>query len=193
MIVGYARTSTSDQIAGLEAQLAELGKTGVERIFSEQTSAITERKALEEALDFCRAGDIFIVTKLDRLARSVVHLSQIVERLERKKVSLKILNLNLDTSSPTGKLMLNLLGAIAAFEREIMLERQRDGIAAAKKQGKYQGRAPTAMRKAPQALRLLQEGHSITQVARRLGISRASLYRIKTQHPEQSASVSTPS
>ena len=182
MIVGYARTSTSDQIAGFEAQLAELGRIGVERVFSEQKSAIAERRALEEALDFCREGDTFIVTKLDRLARSVMHLSQIVERLQRKKVSLRILNLNLDTSTPTGKLMLNLLGSIAAFEREIMLERQRDGIAAAKKQGKYKGRAPTARRKTLHALQLLAEGLPISDVARRLGISRASLYRIKSSN-----------
>jgi DNA invertase Pin-like site-specific DNA recombinase len=180
MLVGYARTSTSDQTAGLEAQLAELGKINVERIFSEQVSAIGERKGLEEALDFCREGDTFVVSKLDRLARSVIHLAQIVDRLQRKKVSLRILNLNLDTSTPTGKLMINLLGSIAAFEREIMLERQRDGIAAAKKQGRYKGRAPTARRKAPQVLQLLAEGHSISDVARRLGISRASLYRIKS-------------
>jgi DNA invertase Pin-like site-specific DNA recombinase len=181
MIVGYARTSTSDQTAGLEAQLAELGKIGVEKVFSEQTSAIAVRKALEEALDFCREGDAFVVTKLDRLARSVIHLAQIVETLQRKKVSLRILNLNLDTSTPTGKLMINLLASIAEFERAIMLERQRDGITAAKKQGKYRGRAPTARRKAPQVLQLMAEGHSISDVARRLGISRASAYRILAQ------------
>ena len=183
MIVGYARTSTTDQTAGLDAQLAELGKHQAERIFSEMASAVAERKALEEALDFCREGDTFVVAKLDRLARSVMHLSQIVDRLQRKKVALRILNLNLDTTTPTGALMVNLLGSIAAFEREIMLERQRDGIAAAKKQGKYRGRAPTARRKAPQAIQLLAEGHSITEVARRLGISRASLYRIKADRP----------
>src|SRR5688500_17080019 len=136
MLIGYARTSTNDQKAGLEAQLAELGKINVERIFSEQVSAIGERKALEEEPDFCRDGDTLIVTKLDRLARSVMHLSQIVDRLQRRRVALRILNLNLDTSTPTGKLMVNLLGSIAAFEREIMLERQKDGIAAAKKLGR---------------------------------------------------------
>jgi DNA invertase Pin-like site-specific DNA recombinase len=179
MLIGYARTSTTDQTAGLEAQLAELAT--VERIFTEQVSAVGERKGLQEALDFCREGDTFVVTKLDRLARSVMHLSQIVDRLQRKKVSLRILNLNLDTSTPTGKLMVNMLGSIAAFERDIMLERQRDGIIAAKKQGKYKGRLPTARRKAPQVLQLLAEGQSITDVARRLGISRASAYRIKAQ------------
>jgi len=166
MIVGYARTSTSDQTTGLEAQLSELGKINAERIFSEQVSAVGERKALEEALDFCRDGDTFVVTKLDRLARSVIHLAQIVDRLQRKKVALRILNLNLDTSTPTGKLMVNLLGSIAAFEREIMLERQRDGIAAAKAKGKYKGRAPTARRKSAQVMELMAENCPISEIAR---------------------------
>jgi DNA invertase Pin-like site-specific DNA recombinase len=134
---------------------------------------------LEEALDFCRDGDTFVVTKLDRLARSVIHLAEIVDRLERKKVSLKSLNLNLDTSTPTGKLMINLLGSIAAFEREIMLERQRDGIAAAKKEGKYRGRSPTARSKTPAVLKMISDGLSMTQVAKQLKISRASTYRIR--------------
>jgi DNA invertase Pin-like site-specific DNA recombinase len=178
MLIGYARTSTVDQVAGLEAQLSELAKLNVEKIFTEQISAVVERKALAEALDFCREGDVFIVTKLDRLARSVMHLSQLVDRLERKKVTLRILNLNLDTASPTGKLMVNLLGAIAAFERDIMLERQRDGIAAAKVKGKYKGRAPTAKRKSREVIQLIREGHSVALVARKLSISRASVYRI---------------
>ena len=137
MLVGYARISTADQVAGLGAQIAELSKLSVEKIFTEQVSAVGERKALADALEFCREGDVFMVTKLDRLARSVIHLAQVVYRLERKKVALRILNLNLDTTTSTGKLLVNLLGSIAAFEREIMLERQRDGIAAAKAKGKY--------------------------------------------------------
>ena len=178
MLVGYARTSTTDQKAGLEAQLAELAKTGVERVFSEQVSAVGQRRILEEALDFCRDGDTFVVTKLDRLARSVIHLAEIVDRLERKKVSLRILNLNLNTATPTGKLMINLLSSIAAFEREIMLERQRDGIAAAKREGKYKGRAPTARRKSGEVMKLIAEGYSMGDIARRLKMSRASAYRI---------------
>jgi DNA invertase Pin-like site-specific DNA recombinase len=190
MLIGYARTSSSEQKAGLEAQLSELAKIGVERVFSEQVSAVAERKVLEEALDFCRDGDTFIVTKLDRLARSVIHLGQIVDRLQRKKVSLRILNLNLDTATPTGKLMINLLGSIAAFEREIMLERQRDGIAAAKREGKYKGRVPTARRKASEVMRLVGEGHQMSDIARQLNISRASAYRIRSaieQHSNEAS------
>jgi DNA invertase Pin-like site-specific DNA recombinase len=119
------------------------------------------------------------VTKLDRLARSVSHLSNIVDTLQRKGVALKILSLNLDTSTPTGKLMLHLLAAIAAFERELMLERQKDGIATAKAQGKYRGRVPTARRKADAVRKLLEDGLSAADVAKRLLISRASVYRIR--------------
>jgi DNA invertase Pin-like site-specific DNA recombinase len=149
-----------------------LGKVGA--------SAVGHRKALDDALEFCREGDTLIVSKLDRLARSVSHLARVVEALQRKDVALRILNLSLDTSTPTGKLMINLLACIAAFERDIMLERQRDGISAAKAQGKYRGRVPTARRKADTVRRLLEDGLSAAEVAERLFISRASVYRIRT-------------
>ena len=179
MIVGYARTSTADQVAGLAAQRKELTQAGVEKIFDERVSSIAERAALNQALDFVREGDQLVVTKLDRLARSVRDLMEIIETLRNKGATLRILSMDLDTSSATGKLILGLLGSVAEFEREIMLERQREGIAKAKADGKYKGRAPTARRKAPQVLELLAEGHSETSVASSLGISRSSVQRIK--------------
>ena len=91
-----------------------------------------------------REGDVFVVTKLDRLARSVAHLVEIGTRLEAKGVALKVLDQAIDTSTPSGRLMFNMLGSIAQFERELMLERQREGIAKAKAEGKYKGRKPTA-------------------------------------------------
>ncbi len=135
MIIGYARTSTIKQVAGLEAQQRELSAAGVERVFAEQTSSVGPRKALEDALDFVRNGDVLVVTKLDRLARSVRDLVAIVDRIERKSASLRILAMGLDTGGPTGRLMLNVLGAVGQFEREVMLERQREGIAKAKGKG----------------------------------------------------------
>lgn len=177
MLVGYCRTSTVDQVAGLEAQIAELGAAGVEKLFREQTSAVGQRSELETAVAFCREGDVFIVTKLDRLARSVTHLGEIVERLEAKRVALRILNLSLDTASPTGKLMLNLLGSIAQFEREILLERQRDGIERARRLGKYRGRQPTARNKTQQIVQLPALGTRPSDIARQLAISRSSVYR----------------
>jgi DNA invertase Pin-like site-specific DNA recombinase len=188
VIVGYARVSTSDQAAGFDAQLMELASAGIEKVFSEQTSAVGHRRALEDALEFCREGDTLVVTKLDRLARSISHLSRVIETLQRKRVTLKILNLSLDTGTPTGKLMIGLLACIAEFERSIMLERQRDGIAAAKAQGKYRGRVPTARRKADAVWKMLEDGLSAAEVAERLFISRASVYRIRAMSKEVRAS-----
>ena len=178
MVIGYARTSTTDQKAGLEAQERDLRAAGVERIYQEQTSATGPRKALAEAIDDARDSDTLIVTKLDRLARSVADLVSITKQLEAKGASLRVLNLNLDTETPTGKLMLNMLGSIAQFERELMLERQREGIAKAKGEGKYKGRKPTARAKADEVVRLAGNGLSREQIATELGIGVASVYRM---------------
>jgi DNA invertase Pin-like site-specific DNA recombinase len=150
MKIGYARTSTLDQRAGLEAQVRTLQEEGCDKIFVEQLSSIkiVERSELQAALEYVREGDSLVVTKLDRLARSVIHLHDIVAKLKAKGTDLKILNLGIDTGTPTGKLMLTMLGGIAEFERDIMLERQREGIAKAKAEGRYKGRKPTARAKA---------------------------------------------
>lgn len=180
MLVGYARTSTLDQTAGLEAQLRILEAAGCERIFQEQVSSVDvkARHKLDQALSFVREGDTLVVTKLDRLVRSMAHLVEIRQRLEARGTHLKIIDLNLDTTTPTGKLMLNLLGSVAEFEREIMLERQREGIAKAKAAGKYKGRAPTARAKSDSVLSLRASGVSPTAIAQQLGLGRASVYRI---------------
>lgn len=178
-IIGYARTSTVEQIAGLEGQLRELGAAGCERIFQEQVSSVDKtRPELERALDYVREGDTLVVTKLDRLARSMPNLVEITSKLKAKGVELRVLALNLDTSTPTGKLMLNLMGSIAEFERELMLERQLEGIAKAKAEGKYQGRAPTARRKSDDVLRLKAEGKTTNAIAAELNVSRSSVFRI---------------
>jgi DNA invertase Pin-like site-specific DNA recombinase len=129
MLIGYARTSTLEQEAGLEAQFRDLQALGCEKVIKEQTSSVGPRRGLDEALQFARSGDTLVVTKLDRLARSVPHMWEIVGRLKAKDVALRIVNMGIDTSTPTGKLMLNVIGGVAEFEREMMLERQREGIA----------------------------------------------------------------
>jgi DNA invertase Pin-like site-specific DNA recombinase len=178
MQVGYGRTSTTEQVAGLEAQLRDLEQAGCERIFSEQVSSVdSNREQLKAALDFVRAGDTFTVTKLCRLARSIPDLVAITQKLEAKQVTLKILSLNLDTSTPTGKLMLNLIGSISQFERELMLERQREGIQKAKLEGKYKGRKPTAITQADTVKEMFNQGKGATQIAKELNIGRASVYR----------------
>ena len=179
MFIGYARTSTIEQQAGFEVQLRDLSSVGCEKVFSEQVSSVNARRPeLERAIEFVREGDVLIVTRLDRLARSVADLCQVVARLEAKKVGLKILNMNVDTTTPTGRLMLNMLGSIAQFERELMLERQREGIAKAKAENKFKGRQPTARRKASSVVSMHSAGKKPTDIAKELGIGRSSVYRI---------------
>ncbi|RWN98685.1 recombinase family protein [Mesorhizobium sp.] len=184
-LVGYARTSTTDQKAGLQAQLRDLEQAGCTKVFREEVSSVaTNRPQLAAVLEWVREGDMLVVTKLDRLARSVADLVSITAALKAKGAGLRILAMNLDTATPTGKLMLNLLGSIAEFERELMLERQREGIAKAKAEGKYTGRQPTARAKAKEVLRMRAEGKSVSDTVTALGISRASVFRILAEHTE---------
>lgn len=178
-LVGYARTSTVEQVAGFEAQITELQRQGCEKLFSEQVSAVdASRPQLKAALDYLREGDVFVVTRLCRLARSVAHLCQIVATLEAKKVALKVLDMNLDTSTANGKLMLNMMAAISQFERELQRERQRVGVAKAKQEGRYKGRKPTARAKADEVVQLATAGVKRADIAKRLDIGVASVYRI---------------
>jgi DNA invertase Pin-like site-specific DNA recombinase len=125
---------------------------------------------------------VLCVTKLDRLARSVAHLCELVARLQAKGVALRILTLNIDTGTPTGKLMLNLLGSIAEFERGVMLERQREGIAKAKSDGRYKGRAPTARAKTELVLEMVRAGKTRQAIGEELNISVRSAFRILRNH-----------
>lgn len=177
MELGYARTSTLEQVAGFEAQKRDLEAAGCEKVFAEQVSSVAERGQLEAAIDYLRDGDKLVVTKLDRLARSMRDLLDIVAKVEARGAGLHILNMNLDTATATGKLMLQVLGSVAEFERNMMLERQREGIAKAKAEGKFKGRAPTARAKSEQVRAMLAAGESPTHVAKELGIGRSSVYR----------------
>jgi DNA invertase Pin-like site-specific DNA recombinase len=178
MLVGYARTSSLAQVAGLEAQERELRVAGCDKIFAEQVSSVAQRDQLEQALDYVREGDTFTVTKLNRLARSVGDLLEIVARLEAKKVSLRVLAMSGAEPLDIGRLMLAIIGAVGQAEREAMLERQREGIAKAKSLGRYKGRVPTVRRKADEIIRLKEEGVRPSEIASRLGIGRASVYRV---------------
>jgi DNA invertase Pin-like site-specific DNA recombinase len=177
--IGYARVSTEGQ--SLDVQLEQLHQAGCAKIFREKESgAKQDRPQLTALLDYVREGDTITVCKLDRIARSTKHLLETVEKLENKGVAFKVLNINLDTSTPTGKLMLTMLGAIAEFERSLMLERQKEGIEKAKRTGRYKGRKPTAKEKAPLVQELLLKTPKITKqaIADELGIGVASVYRI---------------
>jgi DNA invertase Pin-like site-specific DNA recombinase len=182
MLIGYGRTSTADQQAGIQAQERDLSAAGCDKLFIEQVSSIGKRQQLGAALDYVRDGDTLIVTKLDRLARSVPDLLNMVARLEGKNVALRVLAMSggqpLDTGTAIGKLMLAVIGAVGQFEREMMLERQREGIAKAKRDGRYKGRAPTVQRRAAEITRLRDAGVTPTEIAAKLGIGRASVYRM---------------
>ena len=178
MKVGYARTSTADQNAGLDAQMRDLQAYGCEDIFSEQVSSVAQRDQMQAALRFVRKGDELVVTKADRLARSTADLLGIIEDLNARNVGLVILSMGgdrLDTRSPTSRLMLTILGAIAQFERELMLERQREGIAKAKADGKYKGR-PASINSDEIAKLATTMGPAA--IAKHLGIARSSVYRV---------------
>jgi DNA invertase Pin-like site-specific DNA recombinase len=181
MLIGYARTSTVEQLAGLEAQVAALKREGCKKLFQERVSSVAQRGQLEAALEFAREGDTFVVTKMDRLARSTQHLLEIVQGLQSKGVALRILDFKgdkVDTHSPQGKLILTMFAAFAQFERELMLERQRDGIAKAKAEGRYKGRKPTAMARAGEVRALAADGVGPSEIARRLNIGRTSVHRV---------------
>lgn len=185
MFIGYARTSTSDQHAGLEAQQRDLTAYGCTKLFTEQVSNVAQRAQLEAALDYVREGDVLVCTKPDRLARSTADLLTIADRLRARGAGLVVLSMGtgetLDTRNPTSKLVFTILGAVAEWERQIMLERQREGIAKAKADGKYQGRAPTARRQSADVMQLRAEGVAPSDIAKRLGIGRASVYRIMAE------------
>ena len=179
VIVGYARVSSAGQ--SLEVQQDLLLAEDCNKIFSEKQSGTSTlgREALTAALDYVREGDTFVVTRLDRLARSVVDLHQIIERLSAKGCGLRVTQqTGIDTTTSAGKLTLAVLAAVAEFETEIRKERQRDGIARAKERGVYKGRTSTI--NAGQVRELHAAGTRPVDIARELRVSRASVYRYLT-------------
>jgi len=175
-VIGYARTSCTDQ--NIEPQVEALKAVGCVRIFQEQKSGVdATRPELLAMVDYCRDGDVIVCTKLDRVGRSTKDVLDILSKLEAKGVAFRCLNINLDTATPTGKMMITMLAAVATFEREIMLERQREGIAAAKVAGKYKGRKPTARIKAAEIKELAAGGMKREDIAVKVGVGVASVYR----------------
>ena len=163
----------------MDLQLQALTNEGCAKIFQEtESDPKDDRPQLTAALGFVRHGDTLMVTRLDRLARSTQHLLQITDTLQRQNVTLYVMDLQLDSSTAHGQLMLTLLGAIATFERELLLERQVEGIQKAKARGAYKGRKATAMAKSAEVMELLGRGATKVQIAKELKIGIASVYRI---------------
>ena len=178
MIVGYVRVSSVDQNEA--RQLVTMENYKVEKVYSEKISAKdTNRPKLQELLDFVREGDTVVIHDFSRLARSTKDLLEIVELLNDKKVNLISSKENIDSSTPTGKLMLTMIGAINEFERANLLERQREGIAIAKEKGLYKGRKEIKIDNFEEYYnRYKNREFNKTQLAKELGVSRPTLDKL---------------
>ena len=174
-LVGYARVSSVGQT--LAVQLDKLQQC--DKIFQEKVTGVTDKRPqLQSCLEYVRQGDTLVVTKLDRLARSTLHLCQIAEELERKQVALQVLDQNIDTNSATGRLLFNMLGAIAQFETEIRAERQREGIQKARERGVKFGKQKTLNQEEVVELqKRRRQGVLIKTLMRDYGLSKTSVYR----------------
>jgi len=176
--VGYGRVSSIGQ--SLDVQKSKLKDFGCDKIFLDKhTGTTADRPKLKEIRNYVRQGDSLVITKLDRLARSTYHLTQIAEDLKEKGVDLVVLDQNIDTSTPTGKLLFNMLASIAEFETEIRKERQMEGIAKAKEKGIKFGRKSKLQEKEIAQLRREREnGVKISDLMSKYSISKASVYRL---------------
>lgn len=190
-VLGYARVSTSDQ--DLEVQRRRLrDEAGAIRVFDDVISGKSfDRPGLTELLTFCRSGDIICVVRLDRLGRSLKELLETVDSFKARGLAFRSLEERLDTSSAAGELVFHVFGAIAHFERRLIVERTRDGIAAARARGKVPGRPTLDGDKLASALKLIEAGIRPAQAAKQLGLGRSTLYRelamIRSAPPETPA------
>ena len=182
MLIGYARTSSLQQTNGFGAQLDQLNTYGCEKVYQEQVSAVASRPELEKALDNLRSGDKLVVCKLDRLARSVAHMGKILEEIEAKGAGLVIMSMGnetVDTTTATGKLIVNMMVSVAQFEREMLLERQAEGRARAKAEGKYTGRKKIDKNLINAVDVIRGQGFSVAKACKQVGIGEATYYRNK--------------
>lgn len=177
MLIGYARVSTKSQ--NLDAQLDALVAAGCERVFEEVASgARTDRPVLADAIEYARTGDTIVCMKLDRVARSLSHLTGLMTMLEDRQIGFRSLTEDLDTTSPGGRLVFHIFGALAQWERDLIRERTKSGLDAARRRGRIGGR-PRSMTddKLNAARKLLESGTPARDVASAIGVSLPTLYR----------------
>jgi DNA invertase Pin-like site-specific DNA recombinase len=184
-IIGYARVSTKDQ--ELELQIDKLTQYGCEKIFMEkQSGAKSDREELTKALDYLREGDKLVVYKLDRLARSTFDLHKIAKELHSRGISLVFIKEQIDFSTPAGKLMFTMLGAIAEFERDLIADRTAEGRERAKAQGKHMGRIGKSEKDVKKALKLYVERESnrlsVNDIVKMTGVPRSTIYAKAKEH-----------
>ena len=192
MYVGYARVSTTDQT--LDLQKDALEKIGCSKIFTDTASgAKAERKGLEEALAYVREGDTLVVWRLDRLGRSLTHLLETITTLNKRKIGFKSLTESLDTTTSNGRLIFNIFASLAEFERDLIRERTKAGLAAARARGRVGGRPKARTLNTPKKVAMAQslyddKNNTIDDICETLNISRATLYRsIQVKPPEKVA------
>jgi len=184
MRIGYGRVSTRDQ--NPDAQEDALKDADCDQIFVDKASGkLASRPELDKALIAARDGDEFVITKLDRLGRSLKNLIELSEQLDKKGVNLVVLSQGIDTSTPAGRMFFHILGAIAEFERSLIVERTRDGLEAARARGRVGGRKQALK---PRQVKLAQEmydelgddgkrKHTVQEIANELGVARTTIYR----------------
>ena len=175
-VIGYARVSTKEQ--DLSLQLNALSKYGCDRIFTDKMSSVKERQGLTDALGYLRDGDTLVVWKLDRLCRSLPDLIKISEQIRTTGAQLVSITESIDTSTPAGRLYFNILGALGQMERELIQERVKAGLAAARRRGKVPGKPRVSEDKLELARRELSAGRTYPEVARILGVHPQTLYRL---------------
>jgi DNA invertase Pin-like site-specific DNA recombinase len=177
-LIGYARVSSTDQDHTI--QIEALKRSGCKKIFAEKKSGVskTDRQEFHDCLDYLREGDTLVVTRIDRLTRSIRDLQNLLHQFKERNIHLKAVEQPVDTASASGKLFLDILGVFAEFETNLRYERQLDGVERAKKAGKYKGRQPTARAKSDEVMRLMSQGLTRLNIAKQLEIGIASVYRI---------------
>src|SRR3954467_2117280 len=181
MLIGYARVSTQDQTLNLQKDALE--KSSCSKIFTDIASgAKVERKGLDEALEYVRDGDTLVVWRLDRLGRSLKHLIETITRLNNRKIGFKSITENIDTTTSGGKLVFHIFGALAEFERDIIQDRTKAGLNAARSRGRLGGRPKAKTLDSPKKVALAQslyvnKNNTIEEICKTLHISRATLYR----------------
>lgn len=177
MLIGYARVSTGDQ--NIDLQSDALNRAGCEKIFMDKESgAVSARSGLEQAMQMLREGDTLVVWRLDRLGRSLKHLIDIMGKLEQRKIGFKSIQESIDTGTPGGRLVFHIFGALAEFERNLILERTKAGLAAARARGRTGGRPKSLDPKQRKvAIKLYEEReHPVEEICRIMKISKPTLY-----------------
>lgn len=177
-IIGYARVSTRDQ--NPDSQTDALQTAGCTKIFTDHASGkLAKRPSLTEALGYLRDGDTLVVTKLDRLGRSVRNLKEISDELQQRRIGLKAISQGIDTTTPGGRLFFHMLAAIAEFEHDLIVERTQEGLAAARARGRSGGRRPKmSATKITQARAMYDSGdYTVQEIAETFGVSRPTVYR----------------